>query len=81
MSKTEAHIYYEDEIILEIPCIRIIRIPDDNYSCGYRNQYEVCFFNTVVPYLSSKLFNHEQFQEAIEFYKEKIEFAEKRSQC
>ena len=73
---SEVHVYYENETTITIPCIRIIKIPDSNYSCGHKNQYEVCFFSGVLPYLSTKIFNHNQFEEAIEFYKEKIKFAE-----
>lgn len=74
----EPNFYYGNEYEIKIPCIRIIHIPDNNYSCGFRVQYEVCYFSGSTPYLYTRLFGSDEFQEALDFYKEGVRLAEEK---
>ena len=74
----EPNFYYDNEYEIKIPCIRIIHIPDNNYSCGFRVQYEVCYFNGRTPYLCTELFDSDEFREALNSYKERARLAEER---
>ena len=74
----EPNIYYENEYEIKIPCIRIIKIPDNNYSCGFRVQYEVCYFDRSTPYLCIRLFDSDEPQKVLDFYKERVQLVEEK---
>ena len=74
------NIYYADEDMITFPCIRIIKIPDNECTCGYRMQYEVCNFTKENRYINTAIFTQDRFQEAIALYKEKVALVEEKKQ-